>query len=888
MATINSVKLKRTGFSDLTLPFKYGITVKEVLNQDLDTGSLVIVKTNELDIQPFDIIEITYETISTLKFLVGTIQSKIIKFGTTKQYQYDIGLVSLTTELQRIILPSRSITQSLDGNNDYTIKEIMENYLEMYAPQYSLTTTMITKLGTTKAPESQWTRPTLFEVFNDLLKPLGMVVQVLLLSTNQKKIHFLDLDEEGSAIDQTKINNTEIRQDLTEYASDIEIDAQNVYNRNAITHTPTPYTPKTSEQLLITTDNQEVILNKPIFEIKKVIVKFPKNIQQLPDPLDTEMKSLDITDRVVNKKVWDTFADTNSISRVADTATIKYKRNYLYYEEGKNYIDISFKEDDWLGVLAPDHRAIENVIYYTLLAENDSQAATAATAFSGFLQDKIGFEVEYLTTDNILFRVAKDVKPRNKSVLISSQESSLIDAEAFGKQQQEFVNRIGNREMTITGRYDTYSSIPDLKDYIDDFVLVEREIQIHESHYNFKGLLTEHYSKDNMFAGINSAKKYFSIAEANEASISNHLTQVNLTVSNNDEANSSFLGQTESYVVENFGKKDKYIQGALVLTDETDTATPSGQPKNEILLETTTHAIGKSVIITMQMTDNFNSHLKAIETSVAGADRHLNKYVRYVDLNGRFEELKIHLYRYDPVYSNRGISFKPLHIDPTFEGYTNTEAGGATISHFSLFEDATNETKKLPEVSYQATYRDATQTGQYYYENTNTYNVINTNAKVYSTGTSSNNYVKRYKDNREITHETLQFNFGTSVSGNGSTQQIFITNEFIKYTPFLFNNSSDYGDNFKVAFSTTLKYNRDSKTYKGTLLPHSTTGLNNSVKLQLTGNEIRIVDTSTGSTGFLWDNLKDNIISYAICDGFGNILIAVNKSGTYEPLYINR
>ena len=322
-----------------------------------------------------------------------------------------------------------------------------------------------------------------------------------------------------------------------------------------------------------------------------------------------------------------------------------------------------------------------------------SGSTLTTSQFAGFLQDEIVFEVEYLTTDNILFRVAKDVQPRNKSVLISSQESSLIDAEAFGKQQQEFVNRIGNREMTITGRYETYSSIPDLKDYIDDFVLVEREIQIHESHYNFKGLLTEHYSKDNMFAGINSERKYFSIAEAAESSISNHLTQVNLTVSNNDETNSSFLGQTENYVVENFGKKDKYIQGALVLTDETDTATPSGQPKNEILLETTAHAIGKSVIVSMQMTDNFNSHLKAIETSVAGANRHLNKYVRYVDLNGRFEEIKIHLYTYDPVYSNRGISFKPFYIDPTFDGFTQTE-NGATISHHSLFEDATSETKK--------------------------------------------------------------------------------------------------------------------------------------------------------------------------------------------------
>ena len=880
MATINGVRLKRTGFvSDLTLSFKYGITIKDILNKDLDTGSLILVKSNELDIEPFDIIEITYETTKKLYFYVGTIQQKIIKFGTTKKYEYDIGLVSLTTELQRIVLPSRSITQSLDGTADKTIKTIMENYLEIYAPEYSLTTSIIQKLGTTIAPEQQWNRPTLFEVFNDLLKPLSAVVKVNLTNTNAKVIDFLDLDEEGSAIDETKINNTEIRQDLAEYVSDIEIDASNVYNKNAITHT-VDYTPKTTEQVLITTDNQQVILNKPIFDIKKVIVKFAKDTNS--QGTDTEIVTLDITDRVVNKKVWDTFETSNDIGDVEDTATIKYKRNYVYFEEGQNYIDLSFKEDDWLGVLQTDHRAFENVIYWSY-REVEPTAPIVSSNFAGFLQEEIVFEVEYLTTDNILFRVSKDNQPRNKSVLISSQESSLIDAEAFGKQQQEFVNRIGNREMTITGRYQNYNDIPNLKDYIDDFVLVEREIQIHESHYNFKGLLTEYYSKEDIFAGINSERKYFSIAEANEASISNHLTQVNLTVSNNDEANSSFLGQTESYVVENFGKKDKYIQGALVLTDETDTATPSGQSQNELLLETTTHAIGKSVIVTMQMSDNYNSHLQTIKKDIG---KHLNKFVRYVDDNGRFEELKIHLYRYDPLYSNRGISFKPLHIDPTYDGYTQTE-NGANISHHTLFQDATDETKKLPEVSYQATYRDAQASGSTYLETTNTYNVINTNAKVFSTGTSSDNYVKRYKDNREITYETIQFNFGTSVSGNGSTEDIFITNEFIKYLPFIYNGSTDYDNNFKIAYSSNLKYNRDSKTYKGNLLAYSTTGLNDgSFKFNLSGNEIRIVDTSTGTR--VWNDNKDTIASYAICDSDGNILIAVNKSGTYEPLYINR
>lgn len=874
MATINSVKLKRNGFAtDLQLSFKYGITVKDILSQDLDTGSLILVKTQELDIEPFDEIEIQYETTKLLNFLVGTIQSKIIKFGTTKQYQYDIGLVSLTTQLQRIILPNRTITQSLDGQDDVDIKTIFQRYLNMYGGNLFSSSSMTQQLQDLTenviAPESQWNRPTLFEVFNDLLKPLGKVVTVKYIS-GVKKIDFLDLDEEGSAIDETKINNIEIRQDLTEYASDIEIDAQNVYNKNAITHTPEKYAAKTSQQVLITSGNQELILNKPIFDIKKVSCSFTYEDSNN----DIQKYTLDITNRVVNKRVWDAFKDTNVPTRVQDTSLTKYKRNYVYFEEGTNIITLNFAEDDWLGVLNLDHKAINNVIYWELDALGETQIRNdVANDFESFLFQELVFNVEYLTTDNILFRVKKDIQPRNKSVLISSQESSLIDSEAFGKQQQEFVNRVGNREMTITGRYDNYNDIPNLKDYIDDFVLVEREIQMHESHYNFKGILSEHYSKDNMFAGINSARKYFSIAPPNEATISNHLTLVDLTISNQDSSNTGWSHEIEKYVVENFGKKDKYIQGAIVSTNELETI----YTNNEVLLETTTHAIGKSAIVTLQMNDNYNTHLK-IDTTTASS--RLLENTPYVDNNGRFREISVKLYRYDANYEDRGFNFKPYYITP------NVAQLAGSYFNQTFFDNASAHSARLPQIPTSGTYSEIdSQTSQL---TSYTYDVINDDARVFTTGTASDFFVNRYKDNREITHETIQFYFGTSVSGNGSTQEIFVTNEFMKYTPFIYNGSSDYTNNFKIAFSTTLKYNRDSKTYKGTLLPHSTTGLNNSVKLQLTGNEIEIVDTSTGNTGFLWDNFKDNIISYAICDNVGNILIAVNKSGTYEPLYINR
>ena len=336
---------------------------------------------------------------------------------------------------------------------------------------------------------------------------------------------------------------------------------------------------------------------------------------------------------------------------------------------------------------------------------------------------EIVFDVEYLTTDNILFRVKKDVPTRNKSVLISSQESPIIDSENLGKQQQEFVNRIGNRQMMITGRYDNYNDIPNLKDYIDDFVLVEREIQIHESHYNFKGTMSEFYSKDNMFAGINSQKKYFSIASPSEAFISNHLTQVDLTLSNSDSGNTGWTAELENYIIGNYGKINKYIQGALVLTDETQTQTPSGQPKNELLLETTSHAIGKSVIVTMQMSDNFNSHFSL--QNVSGSK--LSNFIPYVDDNGRFEEIKIQLYRYDTNYANRGFNFKPYYIEPS-----NPNVGPGAMTNQNFFNEATLESSKLPEISYEADYFDTTPQNTI---TTNTYEVINNNARIFTKGT---------------------------------------------------------------------------------------------------------------------------------------------------------
>jgi hypothetical protein len=855
MSKINSITINGNSVN-----FKDGLTIKDVLNVNLDTGVLVLPNVNQLDVEPMDEVVLTFETNKIKKFLVGTINQKISSFASSKKYLYEIGLVSLAVKLQRIILPSRSITNSLDGSADLTIKKVLENYLSIYAPDLSLSSALINKLGTTLCPETQWNRPTLFEVFNDLLKPLGSVVTM----TDTNVISFLDLYTQGTEINQDNIVMLEVKQDITSYVSAIETEASNVYDKNAITKTPEKYSTKTLQQGLLTTENDTIVLQKPIFDIVKITCTFP--FQDSTQNNSWQKFTLDITDRVVNKKVYDTFYPATTTSRIADTSSKKYVRNYLYYTEGSKIIDgLKFRENNWLSSIGVGNYAIDNVIYWKLTELNLTFIRDAiAGDFNGYLLRVLSFDVQYLTTDKILFRSRKSYPVRNESILINGQSSPIVNAKLLAEQQQEFVNRVGNKEMIINGRYTNFNNIPEKSDFItfnnEKFILTEREIVFNQDYYNFKGVLSANYSMDNMFAGISTERRFNAIASPNEALVSNHLTEVFTEINNSDDGNSGWSAELENYIVTKLGVKNTYIQGAVVSTDEISTIFDD----NEILLETTTHAIGNSVIITLGMTDNFNSHLSINQEFLSVGSQQMMDYVPYVDENGRFEKIKIELYRYDDNINNRGIHFKPYYISPINQAF---------IDNRQYFENAAFHSSRLPVIPRVGTYQDLNvQTAQLQQVS---YNIINTNARVFTTGEEDDFFVKRYKDNREITQETIQIHFQGIVSNPaGSTKEIFVTNLFTDFTPFVYSRTPE-NFQFRIAYSNALVYNVGDKVYKGTL------ALPNAITVVKSGNQINI-------ESIFWDSVKNQIISYAICDSVGNVLIAVNKNGNYEPLYINR
>jgi len=127
-------------------------------------------------------------------------------------------------------------------------------------------------------------------------------------------------------------------------------------------------------------------------------------------------------------------------------------------------------------------------------------------------------------------------------------------------------------------------------------------------------------------------------------------------------------------------------------------------------------------------------------------------------------------------------------------------------------------------------------------------------------------YKKRYKDNREITAETLQFNIRKS-------DNAFFTNKFFEYSPFIYNGTSDLP--LYVAYSTTQTYNDLDIQHKGTLELTGTTQLLNIV---ISNNQIYISPTSAG---FSWYEINaSSMVSWAICDANGKIIVARNGNLT--------
>jgi hypothetical protein len=850
MATISTISI-----NGQSVNFKYGMTISDVLSKELNTGVLVVPHTSKLDIEPLDDVVITHNVNQIIRMVVAQVNAKIVNHEGQKKYTYTIGLASPTLKLQRIVLPTKTITNSLDGSDDKTIYKVIQELLQVYAQgQYLISSSLQSKTSNVTCPEFVWQRPTLFEVLNDILGVIGCVVTVIYIN-NQPYISLLDLYDKNNPIDETKIANYEFDRNVADYASAIEIQATNVYDEDA-NRTTEYVNVRTTQQAILTTNNQEIVLQKPIFKIKKVIAKIVSF-----DDVQTFETDVDITNRVVEQQVYDTFYNSNAAGRLADTSTKKYRRNYIYFQQGSNVISgLDYREDIWIPY-SNGTTALNNILYWNYGVLPNSNTYTFGV---GMLHDIILFYIEYVTADDISFRVLKTNAPRNASVLINNQNNAEVYAKSLGKQQQEFVNRIGNEQMVITGRYTNYADIPVLNDYIDDYILTQREIAFFDGFYNFKGTLSQGYANDNMFAGINTARRFTEIASPSKALLSNHITLTTLKFSGTSNSSNETL---ENYFLQ-VGRVNERLQGCIIqtITEQSFDAPQFAHTTSPMfMVDGSTHQVGNSVIFNVRMVDNANVGLSLDEEFVAlfNSVQSIQKN-SYVNDLGRFFAIALRLYKKGGI-TNKALDNLDITLSNGAFGYVNLRKGAEMASKYPI---VTNQEEYF-------IYNPSIQDGQLV-----TYNPIDETKKVFSFSNTGPfnvggllDYKARYKDNREITSETLQFHF---TKDNG----IFFTDKFLEYCPFIFDGSTDL--QYRVAYSFTETYNENDTRFKGTLEDAPLDfGKVNAFVLD---NYIRVINTPSNVT---WFNTNAPLVtSWALCDDGGNIIVARNGN-LNQRIYLN-
>lgn len=721
-----------------------GFIYNDKYTEELDSGTITIPFSDKLNLSPFDFVEISDDRFGTKYFVIDTWVEETVSFIPLK-YNYTINLVSETIKLQKVVLPNIAITQPIN-DIQYTVLDKLTDYLTMYVkPQYnelnSFSRQLIELTDLAICPENLFNRPTAFEVFNTLLSKTNSVVRV-----NNHEIGCLQLDKYGNEINESKLYYENDTQSIKDYANRLDVQVNNAISDSDNFSTINGITLRGGEgDAVFNDDNMQLILDKPIYDfdsIAGIYVYFPIN-----DNGTIRKGVANITDYVVEKSVYDTYL----VSTTAGWESRKnYKRNALYYVrgdnkiQGLNYSDKTWASDSWI--------ALYNILY-SKIRESDDTSVAVPSFDESQTRNNVSFFLEYKTSDSYRTNTLKE--NTYNATLIDNQSESQVDAENFGKVEQDKLNRLGNKAKIITATYEYDEIIPELGDYIGRYVLAEREIVYYKDYALFKGYLYKDYVRKNMYYGLNSRKRS---------------TQIDVeSVIRNDIINYELSFELEKQTNTNaYDGIKRYILYPLMLSDYADiislgydyaeyprycfikTLGSAGQNlisySGNILLTPSTYASGKSNIIHLQFQDNFSAGIRLTDNVTGGRKQ---EYVKYVDDYGRFNSIRI------DIYSNKRNDFARL------------EQGAEILGAIKPIAD------NLPYVSDD--YRN------YLQENANYLMNVNQTLK---------------KDNRETTAISINFNYKDSSN--------VIIGSFAEETGIGFHYNPNYG--IYICYSTTDEY----------------------------------------------------------------------------------
>lgn len=856
-----------------------GAILVDNLNETLDSATILLPPMNDINIKPFDIVEITGDNIERRMYLVDNFIKKQVSFNPAK-YEYTINTMSKTKGLERIILPATSYTKRALSLKVYdALLQLLDDYCPkalfnfaglptIYKPIYWFDFgDYETTLKNTNVPEIQMNdKTTLREAIDTLLATIGCICSV----DRNNHITIVDLSKKGSAIDTSKLSFIEETQSAQDTANELEITIKNA-SQSSISGVDSRVRAidyvgwRNSDDALLTTNNARVETQKPIYELLslKICGMVFGKVQQMGTDVHyngSVYAEIDIingtytwTDSVSGQTLSQTISHCVEEKSIYETLPIDTKKRCVFWERGKNTIEGWSKVYDTSAIW--DNNVATNMFEYisggtngnsmlgrkygTIAFDNDPEDPSRGSSLlptslykhtvdKSLNLDNWYFKVEYLTEDDVKMSVSKHL-PTNviHNTLVDNQAQPFVDVRLQAKVEADKINRLGNLTKTIYGEYTSEDDIPTLGDYLDDYTLIRRELSVHDNIISFKGIMSENYVNINYLTSINARRRSWQVVDASQAFkkdlLRKHYCEFSFEAKNNyplDFTSGESRGFARTLV---FRLSNTWINAPLALPIKyAIVRLPS---HDAFALDVVKLITDKSITFTFGFLDNtiVSNYISQTNFATGG---HLQDFYKYTVGN-------------DATQSSYFIQLARK-LSSGDNDFTWAADGAVIDTSQSNAQNAKSRIKPLV-------------------------NYINPIDIVFR------NPFYNHKDNREIINFNYQFEFCAD------TPDIVFAPLFIEQQHMVADTNAFYNQ-VKVFASTTYVYRQGDSIKQGSEVSGITIAVSD-------GNDSSKVSTSGWNSS---DYLSYR--SYAICDNSGRLLVAVNKRvgvNEHRDFYLN-
>jgi len=503
---------------------KSGMTLQSKIDLELDTGSIILPFTdNAVAYTPYTPVFVA------IQGLVGVnsyyIESdQVVTIGTQPvKYQHTITLIEPTKILEKYIINDMTITQPLTNEfSEYTLLDVVYRIINNFPLRAlgadgkiidSVDTTLQSTLSTIKSPELTLRGMTMREALDRVLSYVNAISRLRIDYTTGEKILTADYFDTllNLISNNSNILNISKNRSGDAYALSGDMFVENATQEySTINYPGDRWAGVRSIDPVVTDQNLLFILPYPIYEIEqfRIYCKVNEYSDNLfNNYLGSYEREVDISDRVIEKTLWDALPEPTQILQVNGK---KHKMNMLYYTRGDNKIYNIGTTFRFFGFEFTYTRVIDALLSQTIRYENANTTRIKWAAGTIFGQPNqasfmdLFFNTKYRTIINTKVRAHRDSKEDfiNTQTPLN-QGDNIIELENLGTNARGVINKIGNEDITITNRVSSYSSVYRPGQFTaDGYIVTNTDSQIFNDYIMTTAFLTKNYNGLSKFVGV--------------------------------------------------------------------------------------------------------------------------------------------------------------------------------------------------------------------------------------------------------------------------------------------------------------------------------------------------------------------------------------------------